>query len=255
MLASLANGATGIWCGVSREGAAVGHCCSAVTLANLHRLGNEHVARTYNLPAVRAAAVEVTRITTGRDPPDHEEVYGARAMDVVFDDSGGMGGATQQLEVAAAMGATVRNRVTMFTSPRMFEQRMEQLSPGQSRHLHTSFSFSEPRRPPVDAHSPVARAGEHAEPAHDASTRAPTRTPPITGATALSTVDVSNNRSVLSKPEAAHALPREADVLSKPESNAMVGVTTTVREGCSVVNMVACTHSGSVMECLRDVRF
>ncbi len=117
MLASLANGATGIWCGVSREGAAVGHCCSAVTLANLHRLGNEHVARTYNLPAVRAAAVEVTRITTGRDPHEHEEVYGARAMDVVFDDDGGMSFASQQLAVAAAMGATVRNRVTTFTSP------------------------------------------------------------------------------------------------------------------------------------------
>jgi hypothetical protein len=125
VLASLANGATGIWCGVSREGAAVGHCCSAVTLANLHRLGNEHVARTYNLPAVRAAAVEVTRITTGRDPPDHEEVYGARAMDVVFDDDdGGMGGATQQRKVAEAMGATVRNRVTTFTSPRMFQERL-----------------------------------------------------------------------------------------------------------------------------------
>jgi hypothetical protein len=167
VLASLANGATGIWCGVSREGAAVGHCCSAVTLANLHRLGNEHVARTYNLPAVRAAAVEVTRITTGRDPHEHEEVYGARAMDVVFDDDGGMSFASQQLAVAAAMGATVRNRVTTFTSSRMFVERMETLSPSPLQHPRADVgdaAVSVQRSPSTSTHVDRWRAGARASP-------------------------------------------------------------------------------------------
>ncbi len=59
VMESLANGATGIWCGVSRVGASVGHCSSVVTLYNLHRLGNPHVAEMYNLPAIRDAAIEV----------------------------------------------------------------------------------------------------------------------------------------------------------------------------------------------------
>jgi hypothetical protein len=59
VLEALASGATGLWCGVSREGASVGHCSSAVTLVNLARLGNAKVSARYNLMALRNAAVEV----------------------------------------------------------------------------------------------------------------------------------------------------------------------------------------------------
>ncbi len=62
MLECLANGGTGIWCGVARVGASVGHCSSMVTLYNLHRLGNPHVAHMYNMPAIREAAIEVSRM-------------------------------------------------------------------------------------------------------------------------------------------------------------------------------------------------
>ena len=61
---------------------AVGHCSSTVTLVNLHRLGNKYVTQRYNLPALRQAAVAVTKITTGKAPPDNEEVYGPRALEV-----------------------------------------------------------------------------------------------------------------------------------------------------------------------------
>ncbi len=59
VLESLASGATGMWCGVSREGASVGHCSSTVTLLNLHRLGNKYIQSKYNLAALREAAVRV----------------------------------------------------------------------------------------------------------------------------------------------------------------------------------------------------
>ena len=79
---ALASGATGIWCGVSREGAQVGHASSIVTLMNLHRLGNKYVSERYDLAALRRAAIEVTRVTTGHEPADNEEVYGPRSIEV-----------------------------------------------------------------------------------------------------------------------------------------------------------------------------
>ncbi len=80
MLEALASGATGIWCGVSREGAAVGHCSSTVTLTNLARLGNKNILKQFSIPALRAAAVAVTRSTTGHDPNEHEEVCSSLSM-------------------------------------------------------------------------------------------------------------------------------------------------------------------------------
>jgi hypothetical protein len=108
VLEALANGASGIWCGVSRVGAAVGHCSSIVTLFNLHRLGNPFVAQDFDLPAIRAAAIEVTRITTGKDPSDYEEVYGARASDIVFPK--GLLGSGNEEALASSLRVKLRNR-------------------------------------------------------------------------------------------------------------------------------------------------
>jgi hypothetical protein len=80
VLECLAAGATGVWCGICREGAGVGHACSLVTLTNLARLGNVWVKQDYNLPALRQAAIEVTRIVTGSEPHPTTEVYGSRAL-------------------------------------------------------------------------------------------------------------------------------------------------------------------------------
>lgn len=46
-------------------GAATGHACSANTLINLARMGNRYVQEHYDLPTIRQAAINVTRIVTG----------------------------------------------------------------------------------------------------------------------------------------------------------------------------------------------
>lgn len=85
VLEMLANGADGIWCSLAEEGAAMGHACSTVTIANLARLGNEHVGRKFKTRNLAKAAVEVTWQTTGRKPDSRQVVYGPRAVEVVFD--------------------------------------------------------------------------------------------------------------------------------------------------------------------------
>ena len=47
VLDSLAAGADGVWSSVCEEGAAQGHAATAVTLANLARLGNTDVLTRY----------------------------------------------------------------------------------------------------------------------------------------------------------------------------------------------------------------
>lgn len=84
MLDSLAAGADGIWCSMAEEGAALGHACSAGTLANLARLGNSDVLKRYNTRALAPAAREMTRIVTNKPVQDRQVVYGPRAVEAVF---------------------------------------------------------------------------------------------------------------------------------------------------------------------------
>ena len=84
-LECLKAGADGIWASVCEEGAPVGHACSTITLMNLIRLGNKKVLEKYNCTYLRTAAIEVTKITTGVAPHLRQCLYGARALDYVFD--------------------------------------------------------------------------------------------------------------------------------------------------------------------------
>ena len=61
-LECLANGATGIWCSVSEEGAALGHASSCLTIMNLIRLGNRKVLKRYNCKNLRKAAQNITEV-------------------------------------------------------------------------------------------------------------------------------------------------------------------------------------------------
>lgn len=88
VLDMLASGADGIWCSLAEEGAAMGHTCSSVTLANLARLGNKKICRKFNTKNLVKAAVEVTKQTAGRAPDPRQTVYGPRATEVVFDFAG-----------------------------------------------------------------------------------------------------------------------------------------------------------------------
>jgi hypothetical protein len=88
----LASGADGIWCSIAEEGAAQGHACSAVTIANLARLGNQDVVQRYQCAQLAKAAREVTRLTTESTVNSRQIVYGPRAIEAVFGFSGLAGG-------------------------------------------------------------------------------------------------------------------------------------------------------------------
>ena len=83
-LAVLAAGATGIWCAVCIEGAALGHADSCTTIINLVRLGNTKVIDQYNCKYLREAAIRVTQIASGEDPDPKQPIYGDRAFDMLF---------------------------------------------------------------------------------------------------------------------------------------------------------------------------
>lgn len=84
VLDALAGGADGMWCGLSEEGAPMGHACSAVALTNLARLGNTYVMEKYNTKNLVNAARNVSMATTGKPVPSKQIVYGSAAVDVCF---------------------------------------------------------------------------------------------------------------------------------------------------------------------------
>ena len=85
-LECLAAGADGIWAGLSDDGATIGHASSSVTLLNLLRLGNTKVIQKYNIKQLKKSATTVTRITTGKDPPCNQVLFGENAGDIIFED-------------------------------------------------------------------------------------------------------------------------------------------------------------------------
>jgi hypothetical protein len=126
-LECLINGATGIWCSVCEEGAALGHACSSVTLLNMIRLGNEHVFKQYNCVELRRAAQEVTRITTGQEPHPKQPVYGERALDLVFDGTMGSNPDGEVFSMATFFGEEPPMRMTTLATPRMIVGRLKTL--------------------------------------------------------------------------------------------------------------------------------
>ena len=122
----LANGCNGIWAAVCEEGAAVGHCSSAVTILNLIRHGNSKVIDKYNCSYLRQAAIEVTKITTKTAPHPKQIVYGERATDLVFG-AGSMGTGKESFDLAKFFGMDIEPRITTLATPDMIVQRLEKL--------------------------------------------------------------------------------------------------------------------------------
>ena len=121
----LTGGADGIWCSLCEEGAAVGHACSSITLMNLIRLGNTKVTQRYNCVHLRNAAIEVTKITTGKPPHPKQVLYGERAIDFVFG-AGAMGGG-DCFDLAEFFGVETPNRMSTFATPVMIIEHLEGL--------------------------------------------------------------------------------------------------------------------------------
>ena len=112
------NGANGIWASICVEGAAMGHASACVTLMNLIRLENTKVLNRYNCTYLRKAAINVTRITTGEDPPPKQPVYGTRALDMVFD----LG--KEEFDLAEFFGEKAPVRITTLASPEMIREQL-----------------------------------------------------------------------------------------------------------------------------------
>ena len=126
-LECLVNGATGIWCSVCKEGAALGHACSSVTLLNMIRLGNEQVLKQFNCVELRRAAQEVTRITTGDEPHPKQPVYGERALDIVLDGVMDSNHDDKEFCLATFFEQEPLMRMTTLASPRMVVERLKTL--------------------------------------------------------------------------------------------------------------------------------
>ena len=125
-LECLANGANGIWASLIIQGASMGHSCSTVMLLNLIRLGNKKVLKQYNCTALREAAQEVCRITTGAEPYPLQVVYGERALDMVF----GMPNFApnkKEFSMATFFGEKPVMRMTTLASPKMVADRLKNL--------------------------------------------------------------------------------------------------------------------------------
>jgi hypothetical protein len=128
VLEGLASGATGIWCGVTREGAVCGHANSLTTITNLVRIGNARVGSRFNLAQLRRAAVRATVIASGAPPHPMTELYGEHALDVCFDPSGGMstddaGG----FNAAVAMKVRKATRVSTMASQDMLGEHLTEV--------------------------------------------------------------------------------------------------------------------------------
>jgi len=129
-LAAIGAGATGIWCGVSANGAMTGHASSLLTLTNLARLGNRFVRERYNFLALRKAAVTIHEVCTREEPPYLTEVYGRGALDLIW--GGGLMAnqwADQQtwsektdepFELQRLLGIAPKVRISTMAGPAMF---------------------------------------------------------------------------------------------------------------------------------------
>jgi len=115
-LECLARGANGIWTGMPNEGAAMGAAGSTVTILNLIRLGNTKVQERWNCSYMREAAINITRLSTGKDPHPKQPVYGARSLDLVF----GLGDASvTKFNFADFVGLKNEVRITTLASAEM----------------------------------------------------------------------------------------------------------------------------------------
>ena len=118
----LSRGADGVWASLCMEGAAMGHACSTVTMMNLVRMGNQKILEKYNCTELRNAAIEVTKLTTGKEPDPKQCVYGERAADLVF---GFLG--IGNFDLAKFFGIETPNRITSLATSEMIVDHLVKL--------------------------------------------------------------------------------------------------------------------------------
>jgi len=121
----LANGATGMWAGVCLEGAAMGHADTCTALLNLIRLGNTAVQKQYNCKELRKAAINVTKIVTGKKPNPKTPIYGERALDAVFGFLMGDPYAETFFDMAEFLDIESEIRISNMANAEMIKEKLE----------------------------------------------------------------------------------------------------------------------------------
>lgn len=124
-LSCLANGANGIWASMIIQGASMGAASSTVTLMNLVRVGNKKVLKKYNCTALREAAQEICRATTGQEPYPLQPIYGERALDMVFGMPTKLG--INEFDLAKFFGEKPLMRMTTLASAEMIITRLKNI--------------------------------------------------------------------------------------------------------------------------------
>ncbi|KAJ8048155.1 hypothetical protein HOLleu_00343 [Holothuria leucospilota] len=117
----LMDGADGIWASVCAEGASMGNAPSCITLLNLIRLGNKKVLKKFDCTYLRKAAINVTEITTGQESHIKQPIFGARAIDFVYDLT------PEEFDLARFFGEKAPVRITTMASKEMIQKRMVEL--------------------------------------------------------------------------------------------------------------------------------
>ena len=125
-LECLASGADGVWASVCEEGAALGHACSIISIMNLVRMGNKKVLEKYNCTHLRQAAINITKITTGKPPHPKQPVYGERALDIVFDPES-EGPKDGLFHLSRFFGVDPPTRISTLATPEMVQDRLIQV--------------------------------------------------------------------------------------------------------------------------------
>ena len=87
-------------------------------LSTLSDLATRKVLQKYNCQYLRKAAINVTRITTRQEPHVKQPIYGARALDFVFD----MG--NDKFDLASFFGEEIPMRISTLATPAMIRTRL-----------------------------------------------------------------------------------------------------------------------------------
>jgi hypothetical protein len=85
LIEALLNGADGVWGGLPKRAAIIGHASLGELIANLARVGNPNMARTYQLSDLLPLATRLQEIDSESSVPDDEPVLGTNAYRLTLD--------------------------------------------------------------------------------------------------------------------------------------------------------------------------
>ena len=97
-------------------------------------MGNKKVLQKYDCTYLRRAAIEVTKIVTGKEPHAKMPIYGERALDLSFDFAGISGGLASgaldegnDINLAEFFNEEAPLRISTLCSERMIVERLKRL--------------------------------------------------------------------------------------------------------------------------------